>query len=52
MLHVPSMEELGLGADPRVLLVEGQRDLNGGDGTIVTAETPNSTPPCAAAPTN
>ena len=44
MLDVPSMEGLGHVADSCELLVVQQRDLNDGDGTIVTAGAPNSTP--------
>ncbi len=52
MLDVPSMEGLGLAADPRELVVQRKRDLSDRYGTIVTADAPDSTPPSAAAPTN
>src|SRR5918911_2872613 len=45
MLHVPSMEWLGLAADTRELLMPRQRDPNAEDSTIVTASAPTSPAP-------
>ena len=45
MLHVPSMEGLGLAADTRELLMRRQRDPNAEDGTIVPVSAPTSPAP-------